>query len=164
MLSGYKLLSRRYVKSFPTESRGFEIETELTVHALELRMPYAEEITEYIERPEGSVSKLSTFRDGAKIFALIADLVRNERPLQFFGLSGLLLIVLSIILAAPLVQTFLQTGSVPRFPTAILAVGLVITGALNYFAGLILDTVTKLRRESKQLAYLSIAPFRRDDW
>ena len=142
MLSGYKLLSRRYVKSFPIESRGFEIETELTVHALELRMPHAEELTEYAERPEGSMSKLSTFRDGARILALIANLIRSERPLAFFGLAGLALILLSLVLAFPLFINYLQTGLVPRLPTAILAVGLVITGVLSGSAGLILDPVT----------------------
>ena len=142
ILSGYKVLSRRYVKSFPAMSRGFEIETELTVHALELRMPCGEEPTAYGERPRGSSSKLNTYRDGIRILALIADLVRNERPLQFFGLVGLAMFIVAMILAAPLAQTYLETGLVPRFPTAILDVGLVILGALSCFAGLILDTVT----------------------
>ena len=121
MLSGYKVFSRRYVKSFPAMSRGFEIETELTVHALELRMPSGEEFTAYGERPSGSVSKLSTFRDGTRILRLIFDLVRNERPLQFFGLAGLVVVLVAIALAVPLVQTYFETGLVPRLPTAVLS-------------------------------------------
>jgi glycosyltransferase involved in cell wall biosynthesis len=158
MLSGYKVLSRRFVKSFPAMSRGFEIETELTVHALELRMPCAEEMTAYRERPAGSFSKLSTFRDGARILTLIATLVKNERPLQFFGLIGLLLIVIAILLALPLAQTYLATGLVPRIPTAVLIVGVVTVGVLSIFAGLILDIVTTMRQEAKRLAYLAVAP------
>jgi glycosyltransferase involved in cell wall biosynthesis len=158
MLSGYKVFSRRYVKSFPATSRGFEIETELTVHALELRMPSAEEFTAYGERPSGSVSKLSTFRDGARILRLIFDLVRNERPLQFFGLVGLVLLLVAMALAVPLAETYFETGLVPRLPTAILAVGLIIIGFLSCLAGLILDVVATMRREMKRLAYLSYPP------
>jgi glycosyltransferase involved in cell wall biosynthesis len=158
MLSGYKVFSRRYVKSFPAMSRGFEIETELTVHALELRMPSAEEPTAYGERPSGSVSKLSTFRDGARILRLIFDLVRNERPLQFFGLAGALLILIAVVLAIPLAETYFQTGLVPRLPTAVLAIGLVIIGFLSFLAGLILDVVATMRSEMKRLAYLSYPP------
>ena len=158
MLSGYKVFSRRYVKSFPAMSRGFEIETELTVHALELRMPSAEEFTAYGERPSGSISKLSTFRDGTRILRLIFDLVRNERPLEFFGLVGLALILVAVALAVPLVQTFLETGLVPRFPTAILSVGMIIVGFLSCLAGLILDVVATMRGEMKRLAYLSYPP------
>jgi glycosyltransferase involved in cell wall biosynthesis len=139
MLSGYKVFSRRYVKSFPAMSRGFEIETELTVHALELRMPSAEEFTVYGERPSGSVSKLSTFRDGTRILRLIFDLVRNERPLEFFGLVGVALILVAVALAVPLVETYFETGLVPRLPTAVLSVGLIIVGFLSFLAGLILD-------------------------
>jgi glycosyltransferase involved in cell wall biosynthesis len=139
MLSGYKVFSRRYVKSFPAMSRGFEIETELTVHALELRMPSAEEFTAYGERPSGSVSKLSTFRDGTRILRLIFDLVRNERPLEFFGLVGVALILVAVALAVPLVETYFETGLVPRLPTAVLSVGLIIVGFLSFLAGLILD-------------------------
>lgn len=156
MLSGYKVLSRRFVKSFPAMSRGFEIETELTVHALELRMPCAEELTAYGERPAGSVSKLSTFRDGARILSLIGLLIKNERPLQFFGLLGALLIVTGIGVAIPLAMTYLEIGLVPRLPTAILVVGMVIVGVLSIFAGLILDMVTTMRHEAKRLAYLAI--------
>jgi len=155
MLSGYKVFSRRYVKSFPAMSRGFEIETELTVHALELRMPCAEELTAYGERPSGSVSKLSTFRDGARILRLIFDLVRYERPLQFFGLVGAALILLAVALAVPLAETYFETGLVPRLPTAVLAVGLIIVGFLSWLAGLILDAVATMRSEMKRLAYLS---------
>jgi Glycosyl transferase family 2 len=158
MLSGYKVFSRRYVKSFPATSRGFEIETELTVHALELRMPCAEEFTLYGERPSGSASKLSTFRDGARILRLIFDLVRHERPLQFFGLVGALLILTAVALAAPLARTYLETGLVPRLPTAVLAVGLIIVGFLSWLAGLILDVVATMRNEMKRLAYLSYPP------
>ncbi len=158
MLSGYKVLSRRCVKSFPAMSRGFEIETELTVHALELRMPSGEELTAYNERPPGSVSKLSTYRDGARILFLIADLVRNECPLQFFGLLGLALALIAVVVAIPLVQTYLETGFVPRLPTAILCVALVIVGVLSCLAGLILDVVTTMRHEMKRLIYLSIPP------
>ena len=158
MLSGYKVFSRRYVKSFPATSRGFEIETELTVHALELRMPSGEEPTAYSERPSGSVSKLKSFRDGARILLLIFDLTRNERPLQFFGLVGLSLIVAAWVLAVPLAQTYFETGLVPRLPTAVLSVGLMITGFLSCLAGLILDTVATMRHEMKRLAYLSFPP------
>ncbi len=158
MLSGYKVFSRRYVKSFPAMSRGFEIETELTVHALELRMPSGEEFTTYGERPSGSVSKLSTFRDGARILRLIFDLVRNERPLQFFGLIGMALILVAVALAVPLAETYLETGLVPRLPTAVLIIGLIITGFLSCLAGLILDVVATMRSEMKRLAYLSYPP------
>ena len=158
MLSGYKVFSRRYVKSFPAMSRGFEIETELTVHALELRMPCAEESTAYGERPMGSVSKLNTFRDGARILRLIFDLVRNERPLQFFGLVGLVLILTAVALAIPIAETYLETGLVPRLPTAVLAVGLIVVGFLSSLAGLILDVVATMRSEMKRLAYLSYPP------
>lgn len=163
MLSGYKVLSRRFVKSFPAMSRGFEIETELTVHALELRMPCAEEQTAYRERPLGSVSKLKTYRDGVRILALIADMIRNERPLQFFGLSGLALIAVAIIIDIPLAKTYLETGLVPRLPTAVLSIGLLILAALSCLAGLILDMVTTMRHEMKRLNYLSISPAPRDD-
>jgi hypothetical protein len=158
MLSGYKVFSRRYVKSFPAMSRGFEIETELTVHALELRMPSGEELTAYGERPSGSMSKLSTVRDGTRILRLIFDLVRNERPLQFFGIAGLVLIVVAVALAVPLAETYVETGLVPRLPTAVLSVGLIIIGFLSFLAGLILDVVARMRSEMKRLAYLSYPP------
>jgi glycosyltransferase involved in cell wall biosynthesis len=156
MLSGYKILSRRFVKSFPAMSSGFETETELAVHALELRMPSAEIATDYKERPPGSVSKLRTYSDGAQIMMLIARLVKDERPLHFFGLSGLALVLLGIGFSIPLLLTYLETGLVPRIPTAILSVAMVLVGVLCIFAGLILDMTTKTRRELKRLIYLSL--------
>lgn len=155
ILSGYRIFSRRFVKSFPVLSTGFEIETEMSVHALELRMPVGEMVTAYAARPEGSVSKLSTYRDGWRILNMIIRLSRIERPIQFFGLLGALLAVLGIILAIPLVTTYLQTGLVPRFPTAILVTGLVILASLCGFTGLILDTVVRGRLEVRRLAYLA---------
>ena len=162
MLSGYKLFSRRFAKSFPAMSGGFEIETELTVHALELRMPCAEENTAYRERPDGSVSKLKTYRDGARILALIGDLIRNERPLQFFGVAGLVSILIAIGIDIPLAETYFSTGLVPRLPTAILSVGLLILGTLSCLAGLIFDMVTTMRQEMKRLIYLSIPSLPKD--
>jgi glycosyltransferase involved in cell wall biosynthesis len=160
MLSGYKVLSRRFVKSFPAMASGFETETELVVHALELRMPSAEVTAAYNERPPGSISKLRTYSDGVRIVVLIARLVRDERPLHFFGLSGLALIVAGFLLSIPLLITYLETGLVPRIPTAILSVALVIVGVLSIFCGLILDMTTKTRREMKRLIYLSLPTFR----
>ena len=154
ILSGYRVFSRRFVKSFPVLSAGFEIETEISVHALELKMPTAEVVTAYAARPEGSVSKLSTYSDGWRILRTIAMLARFERPLAFFGFSGLVFAMMAIFLSIPLVLTYLQTGTVPRFPTAILATGLMILAFLNFFAGLILDTVVRGRREVRRLAYL----------
>ena len=160
ILSGYRVFSRRFVKSFPSLSAGFEIETEISVHALELKMPCAEIETPYFARPEGSTSKLSTYGDGWRILSTILTLYRIERPLLFFGLAGGLLLVLALVLAAPLVVTYLHTGLVPRMPTAVLATGLVILAALSLFAGLILDTVVRGRREVRRLAYLAHpAPF-----
>lgn len=155
ILSGYRIFSRRFVKSFPVLSSGFEIETEISVHALELRMPVAEQITAYAARPEGSESKLSTYRDGFRILNTIVTLFRFERPLMFFGSVALLMALVSIILAVPLVLTYLETGLVPRFPTALLSTGLMILAALNMMSGLILDTVVRGRREVRRLAYLS---------
>lgn len=156
MLSGYKALSRRFVKSFPAMSHGFETETELTVHALEMRMSMAEITAPYRERPAGSASKLQTYRDGLRILVLIARLVKDERPLPFFGILGLLAVVFAVGLGLPVVFTFLETGLVPRLPTAVLSVGMVVLGWLSIFAGIILDVVAKARREVKRLAYLSI--------
>ena len=156
IFSGYRVFSRRFVKSFPVLSEGFEIETEMSVHALELRMPVGEVETSYGARPEGSHSKLSTFGDGWKILKTIANLYRVERPVLFYGSIGALLVIAAIILAEPLVETYLQTGLVPRFPTAILVTGMVIVAVLCFFAGLILDTVTRGRREVRRLAYLSL--------
>ncbi|CAM3145520.1 Family 2 glycosyl transferase [Sphingomonas antarctica] len=155
ILSGYRVFSRRFVKSFPLLSSGFEIETEISVHALEMRMPVAEVVTAYAARPEGSVSKLNTYGDGWRILKTIAMLFRLERPLAFFGGFALLLLVAALVLAEPLAVTYAATGLVPRFPTAILATGLVLLSALSLFTGLILDTVVRGRREAKRLAYLA---------
>ena len=156
IFSGYRIFSRRFVKSFPVLSSGFEIETEMSVHALELRMPVGEVETAYGARPEGSESKLSTFRDGWRILKTIATLYRIERPVLFFGTIGALLLAAAIVLSIPLVLTYLDTGLVPRFPTAILVTGMTIVAVLCFFAGLILDTVTRGRREVRRLAYLSV--------
>ena len=156
ILSGYRVFSRRFVKSFPVLSEGFEIETEISVHALELRMPVAERITAYAARPEGSESKLNTHRDGWRILMMILTLFRVEKPLAFFGLIGGALAGLSIGLSIPLFLTYFETGLVPRFPTAILATGIMLLAFLNGFCGLILDTVVRGRREMRRLAYLAV--------
>lgn len=155
IFSGYRVFSRRFVKSFPVLSEGFEIETEISVHALELRMPVGEVVTAYGARPEGSASKLSTYRDGWRILKTIGTLYRVERPALFYGGIGAVLIVAAVILAVPLLLTYLDTGLVPRFPTAILVTGMTIVAVLCFFAGLILDTVTRGRREMRRLAYLT---------
>ncbi|MDB5699897.1 MAG: glycosyltransferase [Sphingomonadales bacterium] len=155
ILSGYRVFSRRFVKSFPVLSAGFEIETEISVHALELRMPVAEVVTAYAARPAGSISKLNTYADGWRILKTIAMLFRFEKPLLFFGTVAGVFVLVALILAAPLVITFAKTGLVPRFPTAILVTGLMILAALNGFCGLILDTVVRGRREVRRLAYLA---------
>ena len=155
IFSGYRVFSRRFVKSFPVLSEGFEIETEISVHALELRMPVGEVETAYGARPEGSESKLSTFSDGWRILKTIATLYRIERPVLFYGSIGALLLVAAILLSIPLVLTYLDTGLVPRFPTAILVTGMTIVAVLCFFAGMILDTVTRGRREMRRLAYLA---------
>jgi len=155
IFSGYRVFSRRFVKSFPVLSEGFEIETEMSVHALELRMPVGELETVYAARPEGSTSKLSTYRDGWRILKTIVTLYRIERPVLFFGTIAFYLVLLAFVLAVPLVMTYLATGLVPRFPTAILITGLGIVAVLCWFAGLILDTVTRGRREVRRLAYLA---------
>lgn len=157
MLSGYRVMSRRFVKSFPALSKGFETETELTVHALELRMPTAEVITPYGNRPAGSVSKLHTYRDGFRILLTIINLFKEERPLAFFTILFALLAAISLGLAVPIFLTYMATGLVPRFPTAILATGIMLLAFLSLVCGLILDTVTHGRREMKRLHYLSIA-------
>jgi glycosyltransferase involved in cell wall biosynthesis len=156
ILSGYRVFSRAFVKSFPAFSGGFEIETELTVHALTLGLPVAEVPTRYGARPEGSESKLSTYRDGWRIVWTIFNLFKNEKPLVFFFLLGGVLLLGSLGLAYPLVLTFLETGLVPRFPTAILCTGLAVSSLLMFSCGLILDTVTTGRRETKRLAYLRV--------
>ena len=157
IFSGYRVFSRRFVKSFPVLSSGFEIETEMSVHALELRMPVGEVETAYGARPEGSQSKLSTFSDGWRILKTIFTLYRIERPVLFYGSIGALLVAIAIVLAVPLAITYFQTGLVPRFPTAILVTGMTIVAVLCFFAGLILDTVTRGRRELRRLSYLSLA-------
>ena len=164
ILSGYRVFSRRFVKSFPSLSAGFEIETEISVHALELRMPVDEVKTPYFARPEGSASKLSTYRDGWRILMTILTLYRIERPLLFFGAFGGLLGALAVIISIPLGITYARTGLVPRFPTAICATGLVILAALCFFAGLILDTVVRGRREIRRLAYLALPPVSSEAW
>ncbi|MFD1789006.1 glycosyltransferase family 2 protein [Sphingomonas floccifaciens] len=156
IFSGYRVFSRRFVKSFPALAAGFETETEISVHALELKMPVGEVETRYLARLEGSASKLNTYRDGLRIARTIATLYRIERPLWFFGAIAGVLTLAAILLTIPLAITYAQTGLVPRFPTAILATGLMIVAVLNLFAGLILDTVVRGRREMKRLAYLAI--------
>lgn len=156
IFSGYRVFSRRFVKSFPVLSAGFEIETEISVHALELKMPTGELETPYFARLEGSESKLSTWSDGFRIARTIATLYRIERPLWFFGAIGGVLALAALLLSIPLFVTYAETGLVPRFPTAILATGLMILAFLNLFTGLILDTVVRGRREVRRLAYLSV--------
>ena len=156
IFSGYRVFSRRFVKSFPVLSSGFEIETEISVHALELRMPVGEVETAYGARPEGSESKLSTYSDGWRILKTIVTLYRVERPVLFYGGVGALLVILAFVLAVPLILTYLHTGLVPRLPTAVLVTGMIIVAVLCIFAGLILDTVTRGRREIRRLAYLSL--------
>lgn len=156
MLSGYRVFSRRFVKSFPAVASGFETETELTVHALELRMPIREMETAYRPRASGSSSKLRTYADGFRVLRYIILLTKDERPLQFFGVCGLLLLVFGLVLGIPVVLDFLHTGLVPRLPTAVLVTGLVLLSFLSFVCGLILDSVARGRRELKRLAYLRI--------
>ena len=155
IFSGYRVFSRRFAKSFPALARGFETETEISVHALELAMPVAEVVTAYGARPEGSASKLSTYRDGWRIMTTILHLFRIERPVLFYGSFSLFLAALAIVLTIPLAITYVETGLVPRFPTAVLATGLMIVAALSFMCGLILDTVVRGRREVRRLHYLS---------
>jgi glycosyltransferase involved in cell wall biosynthesis len=155
MLSGYRVLSRRFIKSFPVLSGGFELETELTVHALELGLPVGEVETPYYPRPEGSASKLNTWRDGFRILGTIVKLYRSERPLPFFSALGAAFALLSVALAIPIFATYLREGLVPRFPTAILSTGLMLLAFLSVACGLILDTVSRGRRELRLLAYLA---------
>jgi glycosyltransferase involved in cell wall biosynthesis len=158
VLSGYRVFSRRFVKSFPVLSRGFEIEAELSVHALELDLAVGEIPTPYYARPKGSESKLSTWRDGLRILATIIGLYRSERPLTFFSLIGISLGVASVVLAIPIFITFVEEGTVPRLPTAVLSTGLMLLACLSIVAGLVLDTVTRGRREIKRLIYLQQRP------
>lgn len=159
MLSGYRVFSRRFVKSFPALSSGFEIETELTIHALELRMPTSEVKTPYKDRPQGSTSKLRTFSDGFRILRTIAMLIREERPFAFFSASAGVLACAALLLALPIFVTYQQTGLVPRLPTAVLATGMMILAFLSLACGMILDTVTLGRREMKRMRYLEIPYF-----
>jgi glycosyltransferase involved in cell wall biosynthesis len=160
ILSGYRVFSRRFVKSFPVLSDGFEIETELSVHALELALPVAEIETPYYARPAGSFSKLNTWRDGFRILGTILKLYRSEKPLRFFTAMGIFLMLVSVGLAVPVIVTYLEQGLVPRLPTAVLSMGLMIMAVLAVSSGLVLDTVTRGRREMKLLAYLSQPPGR----
>ena len=155
IFSGYRVFSRRFVKSFPALARGFETETEISVHALELDMPVGEIVTAYGARPEGSVSKLSTYRDGWRIMTTILHLFRIERPVLFYGGFAAFLAALALVLAVPLIITFAETGLVPRFPTAILITGLMVVAFISFAVGLILDTVVRGRREVRRLHYLS---------
>jgi glycosyltransferase involved in cell wall biosynthesis len=163
MLSGYRILSRRFVKSFPALSAGFEIETELTIHALELELPILEVDTPYFARPCGSASKLNTWGDGMRILFTIVQLYRSERPLPFFTIIGGLLALSSTILAIPIMLTYIETGLVPRLPTAVLSTGLMILAFLSVAVGFVLDTVTRGRREMKLLAYLAERSLQRRD-
>lgn len=163
MLSGYKCLSRRFVKSFPALSQGFDIETELTVHALESAMPIAHVRGLYRDRAAGSQSKLRTFRDGWRISRMIVRLVRHERPLLFFGSLAALLAMTSVAVGIPIFVTYFETGLVPRLPSAVFATGVVLLAALSLAAGIILDTVTRGRREMRFLAYLQYPPFPLED-
>ncbi len=157
ILSGYRVFSRRFAKSFPVLSSGFEIETELSVHALDLRIPAAEVPLPYAPRPEGSVSKLRTYRDGARILWLIMKLYRSLNPLRFYGSVGLVFSVCSILLGLPLLVTWLETGLVPRLPTAILCMGLMQIGVLSAFLGIVLNSISKARREARRMRFLDIA-------
>lgn len=158
MLSGYRVMSRRFVKSFPALSRAFEIETELTVHAMSVRAPQTEVPVGFKDRPPGSESKLRTYHDGFRILALIGQLVRHERPLFFFGLIGTLLALIGLVVGIPVIVEFFETGLVPRLPTAVLALGLGLIGALSWTIGLVLDGVLKARREFSRLTYLLHPP------
>lgn len=162
LLSGYRAFSRRYVKSFPALAGGFEIETELTVHALQLEMPIAEVPTTYRERAAGTQSKLRTWSDGFRILRTILGLMRHERPLPFFGVLAALFATTSMVLAVPLVITFAETGLVPRFPTAILSTGLMMAAFVWVTAGLVLDSLARVHKQLKRLSYLAVpAPARR---
>ena len=161
MLSGYRAFTKRYAKSFPALSHGFEIETELTVHALELRMPYGEIVTPYSARPDGSESKLSTYKDGLKILITIGRLYVTERPFSFFGICAAVLALVSLVIAVPVATEYLSTGLVPRLPTAVLSASMMVCALLSFACGLILDNVTRGRQEAKRLAYLLIPGPRR---
>ncbi len=155
MLSGYRVFSRRFVKSYPMMARGFEIETELTVHSLELQMPMGEVHVPFKDRPEGSESKLNSIRDGLRILRMITRLLQQERPLQVFGGIAMVFTLLSLVIGGPVVSTYFETGLVERLPSAVLAASLMLLAALSFSVGLILDTVTRGRQEVKRITYLS---------
>ncbi len=157
LLSGYRVFSRRFVKSFPGLSQGFEIETELTIHALSQRIPTTEVPTPYYSRPAGSFSKLSTIKDGLRILLMIFNLLRTEKPLRFFSIIGILFLFISLLIGVPIVLEFLSTGLVPRLPSAVLAASAAILGFLSMASGLVLDSVTIARKENKRLHYLSLS-------
>jgi len=155
MLSGYRVFSRRFAKSFPSTSKGFEIETEITIHALQMGLPVAEVETRYFARPEGSVSKLNTYQDGFRILFMILKLFKGVKPFSFFGIIAAVLALLSFGLAVPLFQTYFETGLVPRLPTAVLVTGMMILASLSFVCGIVLDSVSRGRWEAKKLAYLA---------
>lgn len=160
VFSGYRVFNRRFVKSFPAISRGFEIEMELSVHALDLRLPFAEIPFEYGVRPQGSVSKLRTFHDGFRIAWRMLVLLSETQPFRLFTWLSGMLIILAIILAVPLIETFIETSTVPRFPTAFGIVGLVMLSGIVFTSGLVLEGIARFRRENKRLHYLALSPFR----
>ena len=158
MLSGFRVFSRRFVKTFPSQSGGFEIETELTVHALSSRIPMKEIDTDYFARPEGSVSKLSTYRDGIRILLMIVNLIKDERPLLFFSLFGFFFMLLSLLFGIPVINQYFETGLVPRMPTTVLSTGLMICAVVCMLVGFILDSIAKSRKEVRRMAYLNYKP------
>ena len=158
MFSGFRVMSSRFVKSFPAASREFEIETELTVHCMNLRVPAVECAVGFGDRPEGSASKLNTYRDGYKILRLILHLTRLERPVLFHAVFGTLIMALGFVVGLPVVFEFVRTGLVPRFPSAFLAASLVLLGAMLWMFGFVLDAITKMRREAARLNYLRFRP------
>lgn len=158
MLSGFRVFSRRFVKSFPAQSTGFEIETELTVHALSSRIPMAEVETDYFARPLGSVSKLATYKDGARILLMIVNLIKDERPMLFFNVFAAIFFISSLFFGVPVIEDFFKTHQVLRFPSAFLAMGLMILSVVSLLVGLILDSVAKSRKEARRMAYLNYHP------
>ncbi|TWE07282.1 glycosyltransferase [Rudaeicoccus suwonensis] len=163
MLSGYRVFSRRFVKSFPALSREFEIETELTVHAVNLRLPQVEVPVGFKDRPEGSESKLRTYHDGFRILRLIGSLLQHERPLALFSTIGAFFMVVAVILGIPLFFTYAETHAVPRLPTAVLATGVMLAGIMSFVVGLVLNGIQRQRRESARLSYLRLPSVARPD-
>lgn len=155
MLSGFRVFSKRFVKTFPAQAAGFEIETELTVYALSARLPIKEVETDYFARPAGSLSKLSTFKDGFRILLMIVNLIKEERALFFFSMLGILFMIASLVIGIPVIANFMQTGLVPRMPTTVLATGLMICAVVSLLVGFVLDSVSKNRKEARRLAYLN---------